>query len=236
MANLNSGALRILCLHDGESNAMELSDSLEVLGERLFEKHGIDLVYVNAPLISKRQRQPETQSSYQNRQEEELPNRVWWEEEEEEHAEGGQNHKFVGLDASLLLLKQVWNSMPFWGILAIGKGAAIGSFLPLLPVSPVPSFCIFVHGESLLQDEQEKLIDNLSCLHIIDTKEDKLGGGKGEMLIQQFGGQVHEQTTKKLTKSTLNVMGKVRSIYVALYFDIHFFSSPSSNQKIHFSL
>ena len=52
MANLNSGNLRILCLHDDESNAMELSDTLEILGERLFEKYGIDLIYVNAPLIS----------------------------------------------------------------------------------------------------------------------------------------------------------------------------------------
>ena len=183
--------LRILCLHDDESHAMELSNSLEVLGERLFEKHGIDLVYVNSPLIS---RQQEVLGPG------ELPNRVWWEEqaptgkstplpttntvespwndEDDDKSEDDPNTQeaphsnandknFVGLDASLLLLKQVWNSMPFWGILAIGKGAAVGSFLPLMGLSPEPSFCCFVHGESLLE-ETEQLID-MPCLHIVGT-------------------------------------------------------------------
>ncbi len=43
--------LRILCLHDSHSNAEQLKTELEVLGKRLFEKHGgIDLVYVNSPI------------------------------------------------------------------------------------------------------------------------------------------------------------------------------------------
>ena len=84
MANLNSGSLRILCLHDDESNAMELSDTLEILGERLFEKYGIDLVYVNAPLISSssRNHQQDQQQQQQSNNDKELPNRVWWEEED----------------------------------------------------------------------------------------------------------------------------------------------------------
>lgn len=186
-----SSFLRILCLHDDESHAMELSNSLEVLGERLFEKHGIDLVYVNSPLISR---------TSQVLGPGELPSRVWWEEQaptdkaplppmgespwkddddddedddninvdnpNTQEAPHGSEKNFVGLDASLLLLKQVWNSMPFWGILAIGKGAAVGSFLPLMGLSPEPSFCCFVHGESLLE-ETERLIDRMPCLHIV---------------------------------------------------------------------
>lgn len=165
-----SANLRILCLHDDESNASELSNSLEVLGERLFEKYGIDLVYVNSPLISR-------QSVMS--QKGELPSRVWWEEKEPatmtSNAEDKQaetknipnrDKKFLGLDASLLLLKQVWSSMPFWGILAVGKGAALGSLLPLMALNSEPAFCCFVHGESLLEEE-ELMIDNLPCLHVV---------------------------------------------------------------------
>lgn len=137
---------RILCLHDEGSHASKLSDQLEDFGERLYENHAIDLVYVNSPLLLKESTR-------------ETPDRVWWEEQEE--------HKCVGLDASLLLLRQVWTSMPFWGILAVGKGAAVGSFLPLMPVSPMPAFCIFVNGETLLEEEQELLVDDLPCLHIV---------------------------------------------------------------------
>jgi hypothetical protein len=164
-----SANLRILCLHDDDSNAMELSKSLEVLGERLFERYGIDLVYINSPLVSR-----QTNSN----QKDGLPNRVWWEEKEATTNAENQdindktgntpstNKQLVGLDASLLLLKQVWNSMPFWGILAIGKGAALGSLLPLMALNLEPSFCCFVHGDSLLEEE-ERLIDNLPCLHIV---------------------------------------------------------------------
>eukprot|EP00980_Cylindrotheca_fusiformis_P007060 scaffold1482_cov120-Cylindrotheca_fusiformis.AAC.2 len=201
--------LRILCLHDDESNALELSDSLEVLGERLYEKYGIDLVYVNSPLISR-------QSVLAGQKHDELPNRVWWEEKEEDDPTSkdreeqdnnnstnspSHNKRFVGLDASLLLLKQIWNSMPFWGILAIGKGAALGSLLPLMGLPTDPSFCCFVHGESLL-DEEELMIDNLPCLHIVGDNP-----GPSERLIKQFGGQLH-RGGKKLNKSILNSIGK----------------------------
>ena len=143
--------LRILCLHDEGSNADQLSDQLEELGERLYQKHAIDLVYINSPLLSR-----EITSLA-----DESPERLWWEEQED--------HSCVGLDASLLLLRQIWNSMPFWGILAVGRGAAVGSFLHLMPVTPMPAFCIFVHGTTLLEDEHERLIEDLPCLHVIGT-------------------------------------------------------------------
>jgi hypothetical protein len=179
-------ALKILCLHDDDSHAMDLSDSLEALGERLFQKHGIDLVYVNSPLISRHGNDKKTK--------EDLPNRVWWEENDQENpneaSTGGNSEtnrnshrQFVGLDASLLLIRQVWNSMPFWGVLAIGKGSAVGSFLPLLGLSPTPSFCIFIHGESLLEEE-ELLVDNLPCLHIVGKKSIYCGKRIVSMMIK----------------------------------------------------
>jgi hypothetical protein len=150
-----SPGLRILCLHDVHSNSSKLSDRLETLGERLYEKHAIDLVYVNSPLIA---------STVTDTNAEEAPDRVWWD---------AQDGKFVGLDASLLLLRQVWNSKPFWGILAVGQGAAVASFLPMLPVDPTPSFCIFVQGETIL--EEEELLVDIPCLHIVGTSKKNMG-------------------------------------------------------------
>ena len=39
--------LRILCLHDAHSSASSLKAALTMLGDRLYQKHGIDLVYIN---------------------------------------------------------------------------------------------------------------------------------------------------------------------------------------------
>jgi len=39
--------LRILCLHEANSSAGTLKNTLTRLGDRLYQKHGIDLVYIN---------------------------------------------------------------------------------------------------------------------------------------------------------------------------------------------
>jgi hypothetical protein len=175
--------LRVLCLHDANSNATKLSNQLEELGERLYEKHAIDLVYINSPL-----------TNGATNSETEEPDRIWWEDTDD--------GKFVGLDASLLLLRQVWNSMPFWGVLAVGQGAAAASFLPLLPVDPMPAFGIFVHGESILEEE-ERLIEQFPCLHVVGANPEP-----SQKLIKQFGGEVH-QGGKNFNKATVNAIGKV---------------------------
>lgn len=190
-------ALRILCLHDAGSNAGRLSDELEVLGERLYENHMIDLVYVNSPLLMVRESESSPGAASTSSTSKEDPDREWWEDQ-------GEESKYVGLDASLLLLRQVWTSMPFWGILAVGQGAAAAAFLPLLPMESVPAFAIFVHGESLLE-EQERLIDDLTCLHVLGSNPTP----SSERLLQQFGGTVHPGG-KRFTNKTLNAIGKVR--------------------------
>ena len=220
-------SLRILCLHDGNSNAGELSDQLEVLGERLYEKYMIDLVYVNAPLLvgnggAAHDRYPPTANTGSNNN----PQRIWWEEQQVDTEAEGEvvdpldetpsnpsanslgKRKFVGLDASLLLLRQVWNSMPFWGVLAVGQGAAAAAFLPLLPISAPPQFMIFVRGETLLE-ESELLVDQAlsnRCLHLMEKEPSKAS----QLLLQQFGGHVVTGMTHSFTSKTLNVIGKVR--------------------------
>ena len=155
--------LRILCLHDAHSSASSLKNALSKLGDRLYQKHGIDLVYINSPLCA-------TVASDTDR--------VWYDSDRTrrssqqptapEATADGQQEQLIGLDASLCLLQQIWASMPFWGILGIGQGAAIGSLLSLLPdVKPRAKFGIFIQGEALIQ-EAERLVDadDWSCLHI----------------------------------------------------------------------
>ncbi|GAX16210.1 hypothetical protein FisN_3Hh308 [Fistulifera solaris] len=240
--------LRILCLHDSHSNAEHLKTELDVLGKRLFVKHGgIDLVYVNSPIAL----HVETE-------------RVWWEavkqlpalssqqkqhqedlvfdsdnDDEEENDENGsidssQDRElslqpasetegipemddlavpyYRGLDASLQLLRQIWMSQPFWGILGVGQGAAVAALLTLIlqssedPVPP-PSFAIFVRGQTLLP-EPECLINQFPCLHILDT-HDTLHR-EGTLLSQQFAGTIASVLLpdQRLGKDAFNVMGK----------------------------
>lgn len=215
-------SLRILCLHDENSNAGELSDQLEVLGERLYEKYSIDLVYVNAPLLINDGIHESTATTTKNN-----PQRIWWEEKQVSGDEGNGEEMldswdetsspsssknnmgkrtFVGLDASLLLLRQVWNSMPFWGVLAVGQGAAVASFLPLLQISAPPQFLIFVRGETLLE-ESELLVDRAlsnRCLHLMEKTPSK----SSQLLLEQFGGHVVTGMTQTFTSKILNVIGK----------------------------
>jgi Serine hydrolase (FSH1) len=70
-AALRPTLLRVLCLHDAESDAHEMQEALAALGRRLFEQHGIDFVYVNSPLAVVRR----SDGILDSRDE---PRRVWW--------------------------------------------------------------------------------------------------------------------------------------------------------------
>ena len=200
---------------------MELSIKLNSLGEKLYRNHGIDLVFVDAPLIVNKDT-PQEELAGQIQQH---PPRAWWEEERKTagqlSSEGEENKNpnapqvadsrndpppnYVGLDASLLLLKQVWKSSPFWGILAFGQASSVASLLPLLPSDGTegqpqpPSFAIFVNGETLL-GEEESLTEHLRlpCLHVVDDPsiaQDEplpatLHSNPTQRLIRQFGGSV----------------------------------------------
>ena len=96
-----------------------------------------------------------------------------------------QTIRYDGLDASLMLLRQIWNSCPFWGILGVGKGAAVAALfttllesdvltyhaatentdtptaLPRLPMPPsLPQLIVFVSGETLLSVDEPLLVSN----------------------------------------------------------------------------
>jgi hypothetical protein len=214
--------LRILCLHDNHSNAAELKETLDLLGGRLCEHHNIDLVYVNSPLV--------TLQSENNDDDEVHRPRVWWEGEERGSADDGEI-RYSGLDASMMLLRQIWASCPFWGIIGIGQGAAVAALLAMMlhsailkesnetvdemmpRLSPMPpQFAVFIAGQSLLvQDEQ--LMDEIAfpTLHIIDppTDTNRTSHQQQERLVRQFGGAVHHRTTAAtFSRQDFNAMGR----------------------------
>mmetsp|Transcript_8943 Transcript_8943/g.13759 ORF Transcript_8943/g.13759 Transcript_8943/m.13759 type:complete len:330 (+) Transcript_8943:73-1062(+) len=176
-------SLRILCLHGDKSNAKKTHRTLQSLDRRLFENHGVELVYINSPLKIEEESPDDSER------------RIWWEESEK--------HPFGGLDASLLQIQQIWKSSNFSGILAFGQGAAIASLLPLL--QPIVEFGIFLHGEALLEDD-EMLMENWPSLHMV--QESAKTNPSWQRLVKQFPGQIHVSATETLTKIELNIIGK----------------------------
>ena len=140
-----------------------------------YERHAIDLVYVNAPLavFDPRIRRGENTvgvDASSSRSAAEEPRRVWWHDDDDmdRHA-GNEDHlphrdaptpaataedddagpsspptpTYLGLDASLLHLQQVWTAgPPFWGLLGVGQGGAVASVLALLPTTYPPPQCL----------------------------------------------------------------------------------------------
>jgi hypothetical protein len=228
----SSSLLRVLCLHDERSNSYELSRKLDSLGERLYQKYCIDLVFVDGPLVvntntadnhniddtnwNNKASASTAGGENGNRWRHRHPLRAWWEEEDrknvrvnQEETEAGNDDddndnkndndnndndskndrpQYVGLDASLLLLKQVYTASPFWGILAVGQAAGVAALLPLLPSTTTtttnedgttttkqkhqqqPAFMIFINGCTLME-EDESLTEHLDlpCLHLFGT-------------------------------------------------------------------
>lgn len=205
--NNNRGPpLRILCLHDSESNAAYLKSALQKLGDRLWENHRIELVYINAPLV--------VQDNDQKRS--------WWHMTEEK--------PYLGLDASLLMIKNMWMSWSsFSGILGVGQGAAIGALLTLLLfeeseetaavsgcVRAPPQNAIFVDGFTVLPEDMPLLsIQRLEALHILPAAQDEAANHPEQhqasaRFVTQMGGRTHIRTMKEAWNSTdcLNRMGR----------------------------
>ena len=281
---------RVLCLHDELSNAGELSGRFSMLGQRLYDNHAIELVFINSPLLArtsdkskKSGKSSTSESSTTGDQNDDDENdvdentiqsknaRIWWEEvsatsaarwstntslgtrigegnkndddsdkndsdtkenqtpsssssspihgdhrgngddNEASTTNASDNKHYLGLDASLLLLRQIWSSQPFWGILAVGQGASVAMFLALLPdISHRPSFSIFVEGTTVLDDDEELLLDDdgnnaMPCLHILGVDPNE----NTQRLVRQFGGEV-SSGVQSFSNVSMNRIGKVR--------------------------
>jgi hypothetical protein len=228
----SSPSLRVLCLHDNSSSATKLYLKLHLLDKRLYKNHGIELIYVNSPLrgVEGRPCDDEGNKSSTTTTATDQNRHVWWEEE----LSNDNTTQYVGLDASLLHLRQIYNTMPFQGILAEGAGAAIASlFLLSSSITPELEFGVFLNGTTLLRDENERLIADWPCLHVVGEYQsspmyvccsfacrstlkhlsclpaDSCPSDDTDMLIRQFGGQVRHLDGDSVTKDDLNALGKV---------------------------
>ena len=139
--------MRILALHPSGSSADDLQRSLRDLDDGLRSKHGIELVYVDAPLLSSPSSDKREKNSNGEGRDGSSKKRCWFDpvmngapRNDASGASKGASIDYVGLDASILHLSQIWNrkvhSNPFSGIVAFGQSAAIAALLPLL-VRPV---------------------------------------------------------------------------------------------------
>ena len=116
--------MRILCLHDHGSSAAAFYKTLEKLENRLYNSHGIELVFVDSPFCLKQQRNDKVEHPVilkekncidTHKDSQPSPNeRAWF------HKSSGDSFSSVlGLDASILHLRQIWSqsllSRPFDG-------------------------------------------------------------------------------------------------------------------------
>jgi len=122
-------SMRVLCLHPETSSAYQFSQELQKLEERLWTKHGIELVFVDGPLLDVQVGNAigeeggginAIDSSGGSNGEEECVSRRWYVEEESRRAITHQSTtnnspqpqtsqiQYSGLDASILHLSQIW--------------------------------------------------------------------------------------------------------------------------------
>jgi hypothetical protein len=152
---------RILCLHDASSSADDLKQNLNRLDQKLCTKHGIELVFIDAPLMSAGSKALDTSvdRSLDTIDGETSPpltqSRSWYSldnptETSSSHLEkssptfhtsssnaeasASSNSPIpLGFDVSIIHLQQIWNhaTEPFSGVLGVGQGAILASMLPL---------------------------------------------------------------------------------------------------------
>jgi hypothetical protein len=202
--------------------------------KKLAERHGVELVFFNGPIILPRKEGEETTSeaSYPiaNNSGDEATDtpRAWWtkgqglQKEEEEQQEDGHQHdgagsgggqgdylvltdgdsirSVTGLDASLMLLRQIWTSSPFIGIVGVGQGASMASLLTASVLEPHPHFLVLVNGASLFPDPEQ--LSTIPTLHLVDREDTEKEEDENNSIInpmkrllqQQFPGIVTQRT------------------------------------------
>jgi len=218
--------MRVLCLHDQLSSGSDLSNTLHKLVQKLQTRHGIELTFVNSPLVVN-QRDEDTKDPITRSDE-----RIWFDENK------------VGLDASILNLRQIWShslhSNPFSGILGIGQGAAIAAIIPHLRFQSILDeegtgtamfeglrFCTFIHGWDILAsadspNECYDDVENISTLHIT-TESDmrskllfyRYGGKKDDSSAQDY--QIQDESSRNICSNDTDVrmLNEVGKYFVA---------------------
>ena len=118
----------MLCLHPAGSSAYEHGTQFSALASRLRTKHGIELLFVDAPLLDATTTKGRGGGGDHRRR--------WYVKEEGRTATTTTTttlQYYLGLDASLLHLSQLYNKIGgVAGVLGVGQGADVAALLPLL--------------------------------------------------------------------------------------------------------
>lgn len=219
--------IRVLCLHDESSSAVRLINELKQLGERLHHKNKIELSFVNSPHILA----DSSNIDEVNEIDKDDLDRVWY------YSGKGDSMKKVGLDASILHLRQIWShslySNPFHGVLGIGQGATVAALLPLLRYEDLLSdddndqnntklmfegllFGIFINGKDMLSEGQNneaerEFVDacQISSLHVLNKSGNELESRK---LYTRYGGDSTESKAEQSFTNGSRIDAKLMNI------------------------
>jgi hypothetical protein len=121
--------MKVLCLHPAGSSAYEHGTQFSALALRLRTRHGIELLFVDAPLLdaaTTTMKKGRGDDNYDNDNDSAIAthHRRWYVKEKDHYS---------GLDASLLHITQLWNTIGgIVGVLGVGQGADVAALLPLL--------------------------------------------------------------------------------------------------------
>jgi len=234
--------MRILCLHDHGSSAAAFYKALKKLENRLYNSHGIELVFVDSPFCLKEQRNDKVEHPVILKEQNCIDahkdtqpsrnERAWF------HKSSGDSFSSVlGLDASILHLRQIWSqsllSRPFDGVIGFGQGADLASIMPLLHsylthndeesfTNDNPKmmfeglkFCVLIQGCDFLLSRVNEIDEEFEELRLIDSLHIfRKGNSNAQALSRLFQGSgrnnranVYEETSL-LTNKLLNIIGK----------------------------
>lgn len=137
--------MKVLCLHPAGSSAYEHGTQFSALASRLRTKHGIELLFVDAPLLDATTTKGRGGGGDNDNDEdgnvvingESIAHhrRRWYVKEEGRTATTTTTtlQYYSGLDASLLHLSQLYNKIGgIVGVIGMGQGADVAALLPLL--------------------------------------------------------------------------------------------------------
>jgi hypothetical protein len=194
--------VRVLCLHDESSSALSLIRQLQKVGKQLHHDHGIELAFVNSPHLtninmstnnnmntntndndngsssgsgsgSDENENANKSESDENENEMERQ-RVWYYNDNDN---GKSKEDRLGLDASILHLRQIWSqslySNPFSGVLGIGQGASVAALLPFLRFdNPLPLHTRTSSAGDGDRDRDSGAAGDSDCAHDNDNEND----------------------------------------------------------------
>ena len=218
-----SPSLRILCLHDAGSSARELKEQLSIVADRLYRRHGIDFVYLNAPVRDAQQQLRWYDDANEEKEDESVLASVGEDVLKSiKHSAAPEASKAkttpspnILYDASLLWLHQAWRSLGCQGILGVGQGALMAHSLVQsfaqdntgrVVIVP-PQFAIFAAAGASVVGVQHLDDDSIPTLHIL--RNAACPAPAEQLLVDHYSFEAEHYNAHGQSKTALyNAMGR----------------------------